>query len=839
LLKNQLILKKDSILSQWVNEQYSQYNENTVISREKLHDISLSFFDLFLNTIDFETLNKQNFKEIQSFINMISQERMGNTHITYQLQNFILTFKKTIVDCLEIYKDPQNIELLKQFITLTDKLDQLIFICVDLYTENLETDYIKQTGYLKTQSKLMETVNQLFRIVLTCDCGQVEHVAQFCLEKAIELTDAKFGFIGEVNKHGLLDTFVMSPTGWERCNIPENQKTCQVNNMTIRGIWGSVIKNNITLNLSDPLNHPDSVGLPDGHPPLKSFLGVPLVLDNKAAGIISLANKEKGFTKHDQYMIEKLSIAFLEALTSKRKDIELKNHHDYLEELIQDRTKSLEELNYNLNERIKELNCLISMSDIIDNTYVLDEIIQQVVNLIPTAMQYPEDTCARITLYDQTWKTDNFRETPWKLHNNIIINNNPAGSIEVYHLIEKPLKDAGPFLKEEVVLLKTMAEKLAGVIEHQHTLKELYESEEKYRKLVNNLPQKIFYKDRGLTYLAVNELFAADFNLSPENIVGKNDFELYPAEKALEYQKIEEQVIKSGQTLNYDQVIEKSGQKEYFNIIITPVKDDQGLIAGLLGIIWNITERIEYQERLKETVEALKLSNKELEQFAYVASHDLQEPLRMIASYLQLIERRYKDQLDDDACEFIGYAVDGANRLKKLINDLLAFSRVGTRGEPFEKNDLNSIVQTALINLKETIEETEAIIKCDSLPALPVDKAQMTTVFQNLIANAIKFKSDKPPEIYITCEEKEDEWLISIKDNGIGFSSEYYEKVFVIFQRLHTIKDYPGTGIGLAICKKIIERHGGKVWVESIPEKGSTFFFNLPKRKRFKENNND
>jgi signal transduction histidine kinase len=234
------------------------------------------------------------------------------------------------------------------------------------------------------------------------------------------------------------------------------------------------------------------------------------------------------------------------------------------------------------------------------------------------------------------------------------------------------------------------------------------------------------------------------------------------------------------------------------------------------------------QQALKDSVDELSRSNSDLQQFAYVASHDLQEPLRMVASYVQLLARRYRGKLDSDADEFIAYAVDGAKRMQHLINDLLAYSRVTSQGQVFDPVDCNGVLEEVLNNLRVAVEESRAVVTHDPLPTVMADERQLGQLFQNLIGNAIKFHDAEPPNVHLSAEQRSGDWLFSVRDSGIGMDPQYAERIFVIFQRLHDREKYPGTGIGLAICKKIVERHGGHIWVVSQTGQGATFYFTLP-----------
>ncbi|MBI3853131.1 MAG: HAMP domain-containing protein [Verrucomicrobia bacterium] len=240
---------------------------------------------------------------------------------------------------------------------------------------------------------------------------------------------------------------------------------------------------------------------------------------------------------------------------------------------------------------------------------------------------------------------------------------------------------------------------------------------------------------------------------------------------------------------------------------------------------------VELEQRVRKRTAQLELANQELEQFAYVASHDLQEPLRMVSSYTQLLEQRYHDQLDDDAREFIAYAVDGATRMQRLISDLLELSRVGTRGKPLSPVDVHEVLGTVRVNLSPAIETAGAVVTNGELPTVMADATQLGQLLQNLISNAIKFHGAGRPHVHVRAVESAAEWVFSVHDDGIGMAPEYFKRIFIIFQRLHSKAEYPGTGIGLAICQRIVERHGGRIWVESELGKGSIFYFTIPKQK--------
>jgi light-regulated signal transduction histidine kinase (bacteriophytochrome) len=249
----------------------------------------------------------------------------------------------------------------------------------------------------------------------------------------------------------------------------------------------------------------------------------------------------------------------------------------------------------------------------------------------------------------------------------------------------------------------------------------------------------------------------------------------------------------------------------------------------ILSICRDVTETKAMAARTAELLARLDASNQELEQFAYVTSHDLQEPLRMIRGYAQLMERRYHGKLDSDADEFLAFLVDGAKRMQEMISDLLEYSRVERLGGSFEEFALDGLMEDVLGNLKAALTEAEAEVEVGPLPTIRADRGQILRLFQNLIGNAVKYRSpERTPRVAVTAEPDGQGWHVCVRDNGIGIESTYFERIFQVFQRLHTRTQYDGTGIGLAVCKKIVERHGGRIWVESVPDEGATFHFTLP-----------
>lgn len=356
----------------------------------------------------------------------------------------------------------------------------------------------------------------------------------------------------------------------------------------------------------------------------------------------------------------------------------------------------------------------------------------------------------------------------------------------------------------------------------------LMQAELKYRTLFEQSPDGVLLvaPDTGIA-LEFNDAACRNLGYSREEFAGLriNDYEVL--ENPEETRSRIATIMQKGEDTFETRHRTKSGEAR--DVLVSVRQVEISGVHSFLCIFRDITERKRALRDLEDLAVSLERSNEELQQFAYIASHDLQEPLRMVSSYTQLLAERYNDRLDEKAKKYIHYAVDGAVRMQKLINDLLTYSRVGTKGRPPEPVETQSALGEALRNLTVVVRESGAEITNDTLPTINADRSQLVQLFQNLIANAVKFRGKDVPRIHISARESGSEWVFSVRDNGIGIDPQYADKIFVIFQRLHTKEEYPGTGIGLAVCKKIVERHGGRIWFESEPDKGTTFYFTMPK----------
>jgi chemotaxis family two-component system sensor kinase Cph1 len=360
----------------------------------------------------------------------------------------------------------------------------------------------------------------------------------------------------------------------------------------------------------------------------------------------------------------------------------------------------------------------------------------------------------------------------------------------------------------------------------------LKESEEKYRSLFKSINEGFIllenvYDEHGevinTRVIDMNPAFELLTGLRHDQVMGKLSSDFLPC------------IIEPGWIENYNRAVKNDKPirfEEYSSQLdkwfsVHAFKSQKDRVAL---IFTDISKRKQAEEELRETVEMLKQSNYELEQFAYVASHDLKEPLRTVISFLQLLHWRYDGKLDKEADEFIKFAVDGAERMHNLIDDLLVYSRINRMDYECEKVKIEDVMEEVKTNLKASIEESNAVINYDPLPSVTANRLRMIQLFQNLIDNSIKYRSQENPEIHISAQKQGGNWLFSVEDNGMGIDPKYGDRIFRIFQRLHGMDEYSGTGVGLAVCKKIVEQYGGKIWMDSEPGEGSKFYFTIPIR---------
>lgn len=377
--------------------------------------------------------------------------------------------------------------------------------------------------------------------------------------------------------------------------------------------------------------------------------------------------------------------------------------------------------------------------------------------------------------------------------------------------------------KTKEQLIDELAEMRLRIAELEAGKTELKQSEELFRILFHSSPIGIYIVQDG-RFRFLGHQFARITGYNEDELIGISSLNLVLPEDRNAVRENAVKMLKGERSSGYEfRIITKRAETKWVMETVAPVFYQRR--RATLGNLVDITERKQTEKELKQIMAEMTCSNTELEQFAHVVSHDLQEPLRMVSSYTQLLARRYHDKLDGDADEFIAYAVDGANRMQVLLSDLLDYSRVGTRGKPFKVIYCEDVFDQAMANMKLAIEESGAVVSHDPLPIIMADEGQLVQLFQNLIGNAVKFRNQEPPRIHVSAEKRRNEWVFSVRDNGIGIDPQHAQSIFEIFRRLHTREEYPGTGMGLAICKKIVERHGGQIWVQSQSGEGSTFYF--------------
>ena len=441
----------------------------------------------------------------------------------------------------------------------------------------------------------------------------------------------------------------------------------------------------------------------------------------------------------------------------------------------------------------------------------------------------PKEELEGVSLFDIFPKDQ--AEAYWKDDKEVMKSERPK-----LNIVEPiPYKDTVRYVQTDKIPYRDVDGNIIGIMgfavditERKQSEEEVLKAKEEWEHTFDAVPDLITIVDKDYKILQVNKPMANQLELKLEDCIGLKCYELIHGTHEPPLNCPHKYMIDDGLEHTLE-VHECKFDGDYLSSA-SPIYNEKKELTKSVHVLRDITKLKKIEKDLERTMNELERSNKELSQFAYVASHDLKEPLRMISSFLQLLNKRYADNLDEDANEFINYAVDGAKRMDMMINDLLEYSRIGSKELEFEYLQSEKILETVLINLKQLIEDTNAIITHDPLPLIYANEQQMIQVFQNLIGNAIKYHGKENPEIHISSDNNDDKYIFSVKDNGIGIDPKHLDKIFTIFQRLHSREEYDGTGIGLAISKRILQKHRGEIWAESEPGKGTTFYFTLPNR---------
>ena len=581
---------------------------------------------------------------------------------------------------------------------------------------------------LRGQSALLAAINKVLLETLTCETD--EEVAQTCLSVAEELTGSKFGFIGEVNEAGHFDTIALSNPGWDACQIPESNAVAAIKDMEIRSIWGRVIKDEKSLIVNAPSSHPDSVGIPEGHPQLTSFLGVPLKYAGKTTGMIALANKESGYGPNEQSTVETLSVAFVEALMRKRAEEELRKARDELEIRVQERTAELVRANKALQAEIGE------------------------------------------------------RE------------------------------QAEEALAEERNLLRT---------------------------LIDHLPDYIFVKDTASKFIINNMAHVRVLGgKAPEDVVGKTDFDFFPQELASQYYADEQEILMTGQPLinRVESTIDREGRQQWLLTTKVPLRDSNGSIVRLVGISRDITELKQAEADLLNAKREAEAANLAKSEFLANMSHELRTPLNSIIGFAEVLRDGICGALNAEQMECVIDIYESGRHLLRMINDILDLSKVEAgkvelQLEEFAVASVMDAVQSIIRDMANKKRLDLRIVVPEGLPDVYADLVKFKQIMYNLLSNAVKF-TPEGGSITVETECAGDEFLISVTDTGIGIAAENHETIFDEFKQLDSsrARQYEGTGLGLALTKRLVELHGGRIGVESEGlGMGSKFSFTLPAKK--------
>lgn len=669
---------------------------------------------------------------------------------------------------------------------------------------------------------VLAAINRI--LTSTIACRDEAELGMICLQEIERLTGSAFGWIGELNEDGLLDTIALSDPGWVDCMMPskgDRRLTC---NMELSGLWAPAVLTGEPMLTNNPANHPAATGLPEGHPPLHCFLGVPLHRDDRIFGMIALANRPGGYRPSDLELAMKVAPTVSEVLHRKRYEDAAARHRQELETAVEDRTTELSAAVDELQEQNRRFLSILDAHPAV--IYLADP---QTHELIWVNRYFRE-----ILGYDPTGKICHEQiqglSAPCSFCTNDIIKLQPG---EPYHW-----EYHNPLLGIDLEIVDILIPWTDGrMVRYEHAI-DVSDRKRTQRQLESFIAEAIdgyWLCDRDGNLLDVNPSLCQLLGYGRDELLTMTvgDIETAPAEATL-VSRIA--ALARGQKQRH----QSRYRRRDGHLIDVDVSETFLEVSGgrLQGFVRDVSQQRRHEKELNDSLAALARSNQELEQFAYLASHDLQEPLRKVQAFGGRLETMLADRLDDKSRDYLGRMIGAADRMQQLIDDLLAYSRITTRAQPTEMVDLAAVAARVAEDLELRIEETAASLTIDPLPSIEAEPVHMQVLFQNLVANALKFhRPGVPPEVAIGATSDDAGITLTVTDNGIGFEPQYAERIFKIFQRLHPRGEYAGTGIGLAICQKIVERHGGTIEADGDPGAGATFTVILPWRQPRDEGN--
>jgi PAS domain S-box-containing protein len=675
------------------------------------------------------------------------------------------------------------------------------------------------------RNRSVQGINKVLRETIHCETE--EEVAKTALNVAEELTSSKFGSISRIDDGGVLHGVAISEQAWDACRMGQPKDVGLIHIMKIQGIWGRVFKDEKSLIVNDPSSHPDSTGVPEGHPPIKSFLGVPLKRGDKTFGMIALANNEKGYDQFDVEAVESLAVVLVEALSLKRTQKMLKNAYDELDLRVKERTAELVITNEILRNQaalldlahdailVRDVNDhIIFWNDGARETYgfIREEALGKLPNeLLRTKSPQPFDTLREQVLRKGRWEGE-------------LIHTTSTGEelvVESRWALQKDKEGAPTGVLE--INRDITARKLAEAA--------VKAGRQRFYDVLETLTVSICLLTPNYEVLFANRAFREFFGDSN----GRRCYD-YIFGQAAPCKFCESfKVLQTNEPHHWECIGPGNRNVDVYDF---PFTDTDGSPL-VLEMDIDITDRRQAEAKLSTTIERLEQSNRELDDFAFVASHDLQEPLRKIQTFGDRLQTSYRKSLDDRGLDYLARMQQAAGRMQSLILSLLDYSRITARTGPFEPVNLKAPVEEAIRDLMVLREETGGSVEIGELPIIEADQVQMRQLFQNLIGNGLKFCGERLPvvKIYSNPSLLDGFREIIVEDNGIGFDETFLEKIFKPFQRLHgRDAHYQGMGMGLAICRKIVERHGGNITAKGRPGEGAVFMVRLPE-KQIKEEN--